>query len=79
MSKNLILYSRSYCHLCDEMLEQLRAYQSRHEFTIEVRDVDDNAHWLRQFDERVPVLVHNDEVICQYHLDSSALLTILEA
>jgi hypothetical protein len=30
------LYSRSYCHLCDDMLEQLRAYTADYQFLLKL-------------------------------------------
>lgn len=50
------LYSRSYCHLCDDMLEALQALSSEYPFTVETVDVDSDETLVAQFDERVPVL-----------------------
>ncbi len=50
------LYSRSYCHLCDDMLEALQSLSGEYPFTVEVMDVDADETLLAQFDELVPVL-----------------------
>lgn len=73
-----VLYSRSYCHLCDDMLTQLRQYQSQATFSVEVRDVDADESLLAQYDELVPVLVgkKGDAAaveICHYFLDHDRL------
>ncbi|WP_136420172.1 MULTISPECIES: glutaredoxin family protein [Oxalobacteraceae] len=68
------LYSRAYCHLCDDMLEALQALSGEYPFTVEVMDVDADEALLAQFDELVPVLFgqkSNAESvqICHYFLD----------
>jgi hypothetical protein len=51
------LYSRVYCHLCDDMLHALQAFSNEYAFTVEVLDVDADTGLLEQFDELVPVLI----------------------
>ena len=75
---HFILYSRSYCHLCDDMLEQLRHYHTEYAFEVEVLDVDADASLTALYDELVPVLVgkkqeHEPKQICHYFLDHDAL------
>jgi hypothetical protein len=52
------LYSRSWCHLCSDMLEALRNYMARQglPFSVDVVDVDADPVLLQRFDELVPVL-----------------------
>lgn len=86
------LYSRSYCHLCDDMLEQLRAHlESEQDFkaknldiTINVIDVDADDNLVALYDELVPVLTAKkpggQEVqICHYFLDVNKLKEFLNA
>ncbi|MBY0574948.1 MAG: glutaredoxin family protein [Undibacterium sp.] len=68
------LYSRSYCHLCDDMLVHLQALKAEQPFSIEVIDVDTNPTLLAQFDELVPVLFgkkpdREPKQLCHYFLD----------
>jgi hypothetical protein len=76
-----ILYSRSYCHLCDDMLQQLQTAMST-SFEIEVIDVDADLALVAQYDELVPVLIGQKDnappqQICHYFLDESALKVFL--
>ncbi|WP_255422978.1 glutaredoxin family protein [Undibacterium sp. FT79W] len=78
------LYSRSYCHLCDDMLEQLRAYTADCQFSVEVIDVDTDAELVHLYDELVPVLIgkkpgHPPKEICHYFLDQNALKAFFQA
>jgi hypothetical protein len=70
------LYSRSYCHLCEDMLSALYALQadSLH-FEVEVVDVDADPALVARFDELVPVLFGelDQPELCHYFLDEAAL------
>lgn len=69
------LYSRSYCHLCEDMLQALLALQQPGErFEVQVVDVDADAALVARFDELVPVL-YGDPLgaeLCHYFLDPAA-------
>ena len=80
------LYSRSYCHLCDDMLTQLRSHLASDtnfkmrnlSFAINVIDVVADEVLVSRFDELVPVLTAKktgrEEVqICYYFLDVNKL------
>jgi Glutaredoxin-like domain (DUF836) len=68
----LLLLYRSYCHLCDEMRDQL------HELGIapEIVDVDADAALVALWDEKVPVLLLHGVALCHYRLDERALLAL---
>jgi hypothetical protein len=70
------LYSRSYCHLCDDMLAALKAMQgAARQFTIDVVDVDADPALVARFDELVPVLFGDLAApeLCHYFLDHDAV------
>jgi thiol-disulfide isomerase/thioredoxin len=78
------LYTRSYCHLCDDMLQALQALSGEYAFTVELADVDADEGLLAQFDELVPVLVGckagEDAVrLCNYFLDEPRVREYLKA
>jgi hypothetical protein len=66
----LTLYSRSYCHLCDEMLAALAPLRAEFGFEVDVVDVDSDAALERQFGSLVPVLMHAGVELCHYRLDA---------
>ncbi|MBE3025469.1 glutaredoxin family protein [Janthinobacterium sp. GW458P] len=72
------LYSRSYCHLCQDMLDALLLLQPPDQpFTVDVIDIDDSpdASLLARFDELVPVLFGDlaQPALCHYFLDEAAV------
>jgi hypothetical protein len=76
------VYSRSYCHLCDDMLAALQAMQIPGS-AISVVDVDSDEHLLAQYDELVPVLTARadaqpEQRLCHYFLDEAAVRAFVD-
>jgi len=76
------LYSRSYCHLCDDMLQALQAFDIGCPYAVEVVDVDADPELVARYDELVPVLLASREneppvQLCHYFLDEAALRSFL--
>lgn len=66
----LTLYSRAYCHLCDDMLAALEALRGEYAFEIDVFDIDATPALEAKYNELVPVLAANGEELCHYFLDA---------
>jgi len=75
----LTLYSREYCHLCQDMLAALETMRGEYGggFMIDVVDVDADAALQARYDELVPVLVAqvtgDVRELCHYVLDAKAV------
>ena len=69
------LYSRDYCHLCQDMLAALEALRGEPGvgfFDIDVVDVDADPALEAKYDELVPVLVDAEGgELCHYFLDAA--------
>ena len=76
-AETLTVYSRSYCHLCEDMIEALRRLQGLFHFEIEVIDVDADPELERRHGERVPVLMHGARELCHYRLESALVTAYL--
>ncbi len=68
------LYSRSYCHLCEQMLDDLYHLLPSEKISVTVADVDEDPALVDLYDELVPVLIgHNAGgrivQLCHYFLD----------
>ena len=75
------LYSRSYCHLCDDMKDALELLVRDAPHQIILLDVDQDPALLGLYDELVPVLfarkssdhetVGAGRQLCHYFLDAA--------
>lgn len=77
-----VLYSRSYCHLCDDLHQALlNAFGARYPFTVEVIDVDADEALVALYDELVPVLMGRKDgelmQLCHYFLDEERIRAFL--
>lgn len=75
------LYSRSWCHLCEDMLAALQALaQPGQPFDVDVIDVDADPALEARFNELVPVLYGrlDEPELCHYFLDEAAVRRYLE-
>jgi len=73
----LVLYSRQYCHLCDDMLAALEVLRGELGFGLEVIDVDAEPELERRYNELVPVLMHGERELARWRLDASDLRAYL--
>lgn len=77
------LLSRSYCHLCDEMLEALRPVAAG--VPVDVIDVDapEHAALEARWGDAVPVLFAGEpsagHELCRYRLDAARVTAALVA
>lgn len=75
----LIVYSRTYCHLCDDLVRALAPWRERYAFELRVVDIEDEPELEMRYGARVPVVCADDGVeLCHYTLDDAALCAYLE-
>jgi thiol-disulfide isomerase/thioredoxin len=67
----LVLYSRAWCHLCDDMRAAVEALRQDFAFNVDVIDVDCDPGLTAKYDELVPVLEADGRELCHYHLDEA--------
>ncbi|GAB3466261.1 glutaredoxin family protein [Massilia terrae] len=81
MTARFTLYSRSWCHLCEDMLAALQQLAPPGApFEVDVIDVDADPALVARFDELVPVLYGRLEEpeLCHYFLDEAAVRAYLD-
>jgi len=77
--RNVVLYARRDCHLCDEAragLERLRA--DGLDFELEEIDIEVNDELHARFLERIPVVELDGEIISELFLDEGGLRARLD-
>jgi hypothetical protein len=61
------LFYREGCHLCEDMINQLRELFPGLDF--ELLNVDLCQQWFAQYNDKVPLLKCGDRTVCQYFLE----------
>lgn len=74
----LTVYSRRYCHLCDDMIAGLRRLQAGNSFEFDTVDVDRDPALARRYGEKVPVLACGERELCHYRLELAVVTAFLE-
>lgn len=73
MARELRVMSRTWCHLCHELVAELQPLAAELGWTVSVVDVDQDPQLEAKWDELVPVVLAGEEKLCHYHLDVAAV------
>ncbi len=74
----LAVVTRDGCELCEAMFEALAEFGAREPLpSVAALDVDSDPTLRRRFGLKVPVLLYDGAVVCQYTLDTAELRRIL--
>lgn len=73
MKALLTVYTREGCHLCDAFLDEFLPLAQHFQLDYAIRDVDETPQLRDCYGHRVPLLMANDRVICEYFLDPAKL------
>lgn len=77
LDRQLTLYMRAGCPLCEEMAEQVRARAGAYRMTAV--DVDADPALKARFGWDVPLLFHGETEICRHEFDAVAFAAWLAA
>jgi hypothetical protein len=72
--KQVILFGREGCCLCDEAREVLLRVRDRRPFVLRERDIDGDDALLRAYLERIPVVTIDGVEAFEFFVDESELL-----
>lgn len=72
--REVIVYSRKQCHLCDELKDQLRRLESSGLFSWREVDIDTDPELQRQYNDEVPVVFIDGRKAFKYRLDEREFL-----
>lgn len=72
LKPNILILGRAWCHLCQDMIDAVKARVHLEKVILTVLDIDENPDLEKQWDEWVPVLFVDDHYVCHYHLDENA-------
>jgi glutaredoxin len=74
LSREVVVYSRKGCHLCEIVKETLNKLQRRGGFEWREVDVDTDDELRRQFTDEVPVVFIDGRKAFKYHMDEREFL-----
>lgn len=73
-SRQVVIYSRKGCHLCELVKESLTKLSRRGGFTWQEVDVDSDSELRRQFNDEVPVVFIDGRKAFKYRMDEREFL-----
>src|SRR5208282_2564970 len=77
--REVVVYSRKVCHLCEIVKESLVKREKRGCFNWREVDVDSDAKIRRQYSDEFPVVFINGRKAFKYHMDEQEFLRKLSA
>ena len=72
--RQVIVYSRKGCHLCEIVKETLSKLERRGSFTWKEIDVDGDDQLRRQYNDEVPVVFIDGHKAFKYRMDEREFL-----
>ncbi len=69
----LVLYTRTGCHLCEEAKQQLDTLRAEIPFDLRLVDIDANANLRARFSNDVPVVYLDGRKVAKHRLDLKQL------
>ncbi|HMS35489.1 MAG TPA: glutaredoxin family protein [Ignavibacteria bacterium] len=75
--KNLILYTKPECHLCDEMKVDIKALKEEFKFDLEEVNIENDPVLFEKYKVKIPVLIFEGRIIAKYSIDKTKILKIL--
>lgn len=77
LSKELIVYYRDGCHLCEHVIDSLSYLQQELGYEIKQIDIDNDPQITertrKQYNADIPVVTYQDEVIFYHFFDEIAV------
>ena len=75
--RELTLYLRRWCHLCDELLAALEPLIAGQGVSVREIDIDEHEEYEDAYGEHIPVLCAGERELCRHRLDERAVRAYL--
>ena len=75
--KNVLIYSRHGCHLCDIAEKTARDLQAEYPFQLSVKYIDDNPGLEKEYGEKVPVILIDNQPHDYWRLDKTRFISAI--
>ena len=77
--RQVVLYGKAGCHLCDEARDVVRSVREQYPFELEEVDVSTDPELHRIYGERIPVLALDGDELFEFHVDADELARRLQS
>jgi len=77
--RQVVLYGKAGCHLCDEARDVVRSVREQHPFELEEVDVSTDPELHHIYGERIPVLALDGDELFEFHVDADELARRLQS
>ena len=67
--KEVTVYSRSGCHLCEIAIDRINSVINDYKFTLNVILIENNNELEKEFGEQVPVILINNKIHDYWRVD----------
>jgi len=71
--REVTLYGRPGCHLCDEARQALLRLRGELSFALVERDIEEDEALLRAYFERIPVILLDGREVGEFFVDEELL------
>ena len=75
--RQVVLFTRRGCHLCDDARDVLLEARARTPFEIHEIDIETSDSLLREYGMRIPVVVIDGSEVFEYTVDAGELEALL--
>lgn len=77
--RQVLVYSRSGCHLCEQAIAKLSQLKKNIDFELTVVDIDLNQELINLYSEQVPVITIDGQIHDFFKVDEERFLKELRA
>lgn len=76
--RNVILYTKNPCSLCDEAKMMLELLQKDYSFNLIERDIETNDEWMERYHLLIPCVIIGEESFDGSQIDLDTLVRALQ-
>jgi glutaredoxin len=77
--KEVMVYSRVGCHLCEIAIDQINSVKDELGFNLEIKFIGDDAVLEQEYGEQVPVILINNQIHDYWRVDLARFTKAIKA
>jgi glutaredoxin len=77
--KEVTVYSRSGCHLCEIAIDRINSVINDYDFTINIVLIDNDSELEKEFGEQVPVILIDNKIHDYWRIDLERFIASIKS